>query len=64
MAAFQEVFRRSGIDERRSPPGMVVPFGGANIVALIDPGRKLKVEHRTPMPSRSRRSMAPRSANV
>jgi hypothetical protein len=44
MAAFQEVFRRSGIDERRSPPGMVVPFGGANIVALIDPGRKLKVE--------------------
>jgi hypothetical protein len=44
MAAFQEVFRRSGIDERHSPPGMVVPFGGANIVALIDPGRKLKVE--------------------
>jgi len=44
MAAFQEVFRRSGIDERRSPPGMVVPFGGDNIVALIDPGRKLKVE--------------------
>jgi hypothetical protein len=44
MAAFQEVFRRSGIDERRSPPGVVVPFGGANIVALIDPGRKLKVE--------------------
>ena len=46
MAAFhfQEVFRRSGIDERRSPPGMVVPFGGANIVALIDPGRKLKVD--------------------
>lgn len=27
MAAFQEVFRRSGIDEHRSPPGMVVPFG-------------------------------------
>ena len=44
MAAFQEVFRCSGIDERRSPPGMVVPFGGDNIVALIDPGRKLKVE--------------------
>jgi hypothetical protein len=44
MAAFQEVFRRSGIDERRSPPGMVVPVGGDNIVALIDPGRKLKVE--------------------
>ena len=44
MVAFQEVFRRSGIDERRSPPGMVVPFGGANIVALIDPGRKLKVD--------------------
>jgi hypothetical protein len=44
MAAFQEVFRRSGIDERRSPPGMVVPFGGDNIVALIDPGRKLKFE--------------------
>ena len=44
MAAFQEVFRRSGIDERRSPPGMVVPLGGDNIVALIDPGRKLKVE--------------------
>ncbi|GAB9163684.1 hypothetical protein [Bradyrhizobium diazoefficiens] len=44
MAAFQEVFRRSGIDERRSPPGMVVPFGGSNIVALIDPGRKLKVD--------------------
>lgn len=44
MAAFQEVFRRSGIDEGRSPPGMVVPFGGANIVALIDPGKKLKVE--------------------
>ncbi|WP_247397195.1 MULTISPECIES: hypothetical protein [unclassified Bradyrhizobium] len=44
MAAFQEVFRRSGIDEGRSPPGMVVPFGGSNIVALIDPGRKLKVD--------------------
>ncbi|MBB4365849.1 hypothetical protein GGD65_006918 [Bradyrhizobium sp. CIR18] len=44
MAAFQEVFRRSGIDERRSPPGMVVPFGGSNIVALIDTGRKLKVD--------------------
>ena len=44
MAAFQEVFRRSGVDERRSPPGMVVPFGGDNIVALIDPGRKLKFE--------------------
>jgi hypothetical protein len=44
MAAFQEVFRRSGVDERRTPPGMVVPFGGANIVALIDPGRKLKVD--------------------
>jgi len=44
MAAFQEVFRRSGVDERRSPPGMVVPFGGDNLVALIDPGRKLKVE--------------------
>jgi hypothetical protein len=44
MAAFQEVFRRSGIDERRSPPGMVVPFGGDNIVALIDPGRKLKID--------------------
>ena len=44
MAAFQEVFRRSGIDERRSPPGMVVPFGGANIVALMDPGRKLNVD--------------------
>jgi hypothetical protein len=44
MAAFQEVFRRSGVDERRSPPGMVVPFGGANIVALIDPGKKLKVD--------------------
>ena len=44
MAAFQEVFRRSGIDERRSPPGMVVPVGGDNIVALIDPGRKLKFE--------------------
>jgi hypothetical protein len=45
MAAFQEVFRRSGVDDRRSPPGMVVPFGvGGNIVALIDPGRKLKVE--------------------
>ena len=42
--AFQEVFRRSGIDERRSPPGMVVPFGGDNIVALIDPGRKLKID--------------------
>ena len=41
MAAFQEVFRRSGIDERRSPPGMVVPFGGAN---MIDPGKKLKVD--------------------
>ena len=46
MAAFQfqEVFRRSGVDERRSPPGVVVPLGGDNIVALIDPGRKLKVE--------------------
>jgi hypothetical protein len=44
MAAFQEVFRRSGVDERRRPPGMVMPFGGDNIVALIDPGRKLKVE--------------------
>ena len=44
MVAFQEVFRRSGIDERRSPPGMVVPLGGDNIVALIDPGRKLKFE--------------------
>ncbi|MGY3370107.1 hypothetical protein ACVWZL_007232 [Bradyrhizobium sp. GM2.4] len=44
MAAFQEVFRRSGIDEGRSPPGMVVPFGGSNIVALIDPGKKLKVD--------------------
>jgi hypothetical protein len=44
MVGFQEVFRRSGIDERRSPPGMVVPLGGDNIVALIDPGRKLKVE--------------------
>ena len=44
MAAFQEVFRRSGVDERRSPPGMVLPFGGDNIVALIDPGRKLKVD--------------------
>ena len=44
MAAFQEVFRRSGVDEGRSPPGMVVPFGSANIVALIDPGRKLKIE--------------------
>ena len=44
MDAFQEVFRCSGIDERRSPPGMVVPFGGYNIVALIDPGRKLKVD--------------------
>ena len=44
MAAFQEVFRRSGIDERRSPPGMVIPFGGSNIVALIDPGKKLKID--------------------
>ena len=44
MAAFREVFRRSGIDEGRSPPGMVVPFGSGNIVALIDPGRKLKVD--------------------
>src|SRR5215468_4415307 len=44
LQAFQEVFRRSGIDERRSPPGMVVPYGGANIVALIDPGRKFKIE--------------------
>lgn len=44
MVAFQEVFRRSGIDERRSPPGMVVPLGGDNIVAPIDPGRKLKFE--------------------
>src|SRR5262245_47074645 len=44
MAAFQEVFRCSGGDERRSPPGMVVPLGADNIVALIDPGRKLKVE--------------------
>jgi len=44
MAAFQEVFRRSGVDERRSPPGMVVPLRGDNIVALIDPGRKLKFE--------------------
>ena len=44
MAAFQEVFRRSGVDEGRRPPGMVVPLGGDNIVALIDPGRKLKVE--------------------
>src|SRR5215813_6430828 len=44
MVAFQEVFRRSGVDERRSPPGMVVPLGGDNIVALIDPRRKLKVE--------------------
>jgi len=41
MVAF---FRCSGIDERRSPPSMVVPFGGGNIVALIDPGRKLKFE--------------------
>ena len=46
MAAFQfqEVFRRSGVDERRSPPGMVVPLGGDNIVALIDPGRRLIFE--------------------
>ena len=44
MVAFQEVFRRSGIDERRSPPGIVVPLGGDNIVALIDPGRKLKFQ--------------------
>jgi hypothetical protein len=44
MAAFQEVFRRSGIDERRSPPGMVVRFGGSNIVALIDPGKKLTID--------------------
>ena len=44
MAAFQEVFRRSGVDEGRRPPGMVVPLGGDNIVALIDPGRKLKVD--------------------
>ena len=44
MAAFQEVFRLSGVDERRNPPGMVVPFGRDNIVALVDPGRKLKFE--------------------
>ena len=44
MVAFREVFRRSGVDEGRSPPGMVVPLGGENIVALIDPGRKLKFE--------------------
>jgi len=44
MAAFQEVFRLSGVDERRNPPGMVVPVGRDNIVALIDPGRKLKFE--------------------
>lgn len=44
MAAFQEVFRRSGVDERRSPPGIVVPFGGYNLVALVDPGRKLKID--------------------
>jgi hypothetical protein len=44
MDAFREVFRRSGVDEGRSPPGIVVPFGGDNIVALIDPGRKLKVD--------------------
>jgi hypothetical protein len=44
MTGFQEVFRRSGVDEGRSPPGIVVPFGGSNIVALIDPGRKLKID--------------------
>ena len=44
MTAFQEVFRLSGVDERRNPPGMVVPVGRDNIVALIDPGRKLKFE--------------------
>ena len=37
---------------------MVVPFGGDNIVALIDPGRKLKFEPNAYV-SRSRRSMAP-----
>lgn len=44
MAAFVEVFRCFGVDERRSPPGMVVPSIGYNTVALIDPGRKLKIE--------------------
>jgi len=44
MAAFREVFRRSGVDERRTPPGMVIRYGSSNIVALIDPGKKLKID--------------------
>jgi hypothetical protein len=41
--AFREIFRCAGVDQRHNPPGMVIPLGGSNIVALVDPQRKLKV---------------------
>jgi hypothetical protein len=42
MARSSEVFRCSGIDESPNVPGMVVPIGGWNIVALED-GERLRV---------------------
>jgi hypothetical protein len=48
MARFSEVFRCSGVDEspnvpgKSKDPGMVVPAGGSNIIALED-GERLRV---------------------
>ena len=48
MAAFKEVAKSAGVDEKRTPnPGMVVPAGGSNIVRLIG-GEGLRLEKDPP----------------
>src|SRR4030095_5719011 len=44
MIRFWELVRCVGVDEDAQPfPGMVVPFGGSNIVVLDTDGKDLKV---------------------
>jgi hypothetical protein len=48
VAAFKEVAKSAGVDEKRTPnPGMVVPAGGSNIVRLIG-GEGLRLEKDPP----------------
>lgn len=43
-ARFQAIARCAGVDEDTKPPGMVVPFGGTNVVMLETHGMDLEVK--------------------
>jgi hypothetical protein len=43
MVQFVELFRCAGVDEDMRAPGMVIPFGGSNVVAVGNDGKPVKL---------------------